>query len=360
MFLLVFNYIVLPQLAASGEAVDTLSRVNPLLLVVALVLEVGAMLAYTMLTRATLPAEPHIPIPTLFRMQLSTKAVTNVVPGGSAAGSTLGYRLLTEAGVPPAAAGFSLATVGLGSAVVLNLMLWLGLLVSIPLNGLSAVYGAAAVVGMILLAAAGGLVFLLMKGTDQAERVLRAVFRKVPFVEEETAARFVRQLAGRLKALIDEPPLVRRGALWAATNWVLDAAALWVFIRAFGATVNPIYLLIGFGLANVLAAIPITPGGLGVVEATLTSTLIGFGVPTRAATLGVLTWRVAQFWLPIPLGGLSYLTLRLGKLGRRIKLGSMATETRGSVTRHVWDEKSGEYRAVSADELADLQRDRAS
>ena len=318
------------------------------------------MLAYTMLTRATLPAEPHIPIPTLFRMQLSTKAVTNVVPGGSAAGSTLGYRLLTEAGVSPAAAGFSLATVGLGSAVVLNLMLWLALLVSIPLNGLSAVYGAAAVVGMILLAAAGGLVFLLMKGTDQAERVLRAVFRKVPFVEEETAARFVRQLAGRLKALIDEPQLVRRGALWAATNWVLDAAALWVFIRAFGATVNPIYLLIGFGLANVLAAIPITPGRprRGGGDAHVDAHRLRGADP--GATLGVLTWRVAQFWLPIPLGGLSYLTLRLGKLGRRIKLGSMATETRGSVTRHVWDEKSGEYRAVSADELAELQRDRAS
>ena len=38
---------------------------------------------------------------TLFRIQLSTKAVTNLVPGGSAAGGTLGYRLLTEAGVTP-------------------------------------------------------------------------------------------------------------------------------------------------------------------------------------------------------------------------------------------------------------------
>jgi putative heme transporter len=272
----------------------------------------GAMLAYTMLTRATLPPEPHIPIPTLFRMQLSTKAVTNVVPGGSAAGSTLGYRLLTEAGVSPAAAGFSLATVGLGSAVVLNLLLWVGLLVSIPLNGLSAIYGAAAVIGMLLLAATGGLVFLLMKGTDQAERVLRAVFRKVPFVEEETAARFVRQLAGRLKALIDDPQLVRRGALWAAANWILDAAALWVFIRAFGATVNPIYLLIGFGLANVLAAIPITPGGLGYVDASYVTMLTGFGAPARRATLGVAAYRFAQFFFPIFLGGVMYLSLRVG------------------------------------------------
>jgi len=49
----------------------------------ALLLEVGAMLSYTMLTRATLPPEPHIPIPTLFRMQLSTKAVTIIASSPS-------------------------------------------------------------------------------------------------------------------------------------------------------------------------------------------------------------------------------------------------------------------------------------
>jgi hypothetical protein len=75
--------------------------------------------------------------------------------------------------------------------------------------------------------------------------------------------------------------------------------------------VSPVGLIVAFGLANVVAAIPITPGGLGVVEAVLTSTLVGFGVPRATAVLGVLTYRLANFWLPIPLGGLAYVSLQV-------------------------------------------------
>ena len=58
-----------------------------------------------------------------------------------------------------------------------------------------------------------------------------------------------------------------------------------------------------------MAVIPITPGGLGVVEFIAISTLTGFGVPGGVATAGVLCWRLVNFWLPIPFGGVSYVTL---------------------------------------------------
>jgi hypothetical protein len=64
-------------------------------------------------------------------------------------------------------------------------------------------------------------------------------------------------------------------------------------------------------LANVLAVIPLTPGGLGVVEATLTSILVGFGTARGVATLGVVAYRLINFWLPIPLGGAAYLSLQV-------------------------------------------------
>ena len=63
----------------------------------------------------------------VFRIQMSTKALSSIVPGGSAAGSALGYRLLTLSGVSGPDAGFALATAGLGSAVVLNLIFWIAL-----------------------------------------------------------------------------------------------------------------------------------------------------------------------------------------------------------------------------------------
>ena len=78
---------------------------------------------------------------------MSTKALANIVPGGSAAGSALGYRLLTLSGVAGPDAGFALATAGLGSAVVLNLIFWIALLVSIPLRGVNPLYVTAAIAG---------------------------------------------------------------------------------------------------------------------------------------------------------------------------------------------------------------------
>lgn len=341
-FALIFNNLVLPQIAGARRAAELLSQVNPLLLVVAIGLQMAAFVSYSLLTRATLPAEPYLPIPTVLRIQLATKAVTNLVPGGSAAGGTLGFRLLTDAGVPSSAAGFSLATVGLGSAVVLNVVLWIALLISIPVNGFNPAYGTAALVGMLLLGAMAALVMLLLKGGDQAERVVRAIARRLPYVEEDTAARFVRQLVDRLDALLAEPALIRRSLVWAAANWIFDAASLWVFLRAFGASVGPVNLVVAFGLANVLAAIPITPGGLGVVEAVLSSTLVGFGLDRGTALLGVIAYRLAAFWLPIPLGALAYATLKVGPASLRARrldaLRDLREDAAEEAERHVWDE----------------------
>ena len=100
--------------------------------------------------------------------------------------------------------------------------------------------------------------------------------------------------------------------LWASLNWLLDAASLWVFLWAFGGTLDVNALLIAFGLANVAAVIPITPGGLGIVEGIYIPTLVGFGLTRQTATLGVAAYRLAQFWFPILFGGLMYASLRVG------------------------------------------------
>jgi hypothetical protein len=63
--------------------------------------------------------------------------------------------------------------------------------------------------------------------------------------------------------------------------------------------------------------IPITPGGLGFVEAGLTSTLTLAGVPAGEAALATLVYRLASYWLPILAGLLAYGTFwRSRQLGR--------------------------------------------
>ena len=106
---------------------------------------------------------------------------------------------------------------------------------------------------------------------------------------------------------------------------MLDAAALWLFVAAFGHRVPVDALFVSYGLANVLAAIPITPGGLGVVEAVLTSTLVGFGTPRGIAILGVIGYRLMNFWLPIPVGALSYVSIRAQGASREAKAEELET-----------------------------------
>jgi uncharacterized protein (TIRG00374 family) len=319
---LVVEYLVLPQIAGARKALSLLGSASPLLLAAALILEVGALLSYARLTTALLPAS-RPPFGRLFRIQLSTLAVSHVVPGGSAAGSGVGIDLLVDAGVSPADAGFALATQGLGSAVVLNALLWLGLVISIPLRGFDPLYGTAALVGVVILGLFFTLIVLLTSGEARAAAILRGIARRVPFLDEQAVHRGVHHVADRLRALGRNRPLLLSAVGWATGNWLLDAAALWGCVAAFGGHVGFESLLVAYGLANVVAAIPITPGGLGVMEAVLTTSLVGFGVTRGTAILGVIGWRFLSFWLPIPAGAAAYLSL---KVGRRRDAETRATE----------------------------------
>jgi uncharacterized protein (TIRG00374 family) len=225
----------------------------------------------------------------------------------------LGFRLMTQAGVAPSDVGFALATQGIGSAVVLNVVLWIALIISIPVWGFSAVYLLAAVVGVVLLAGSACLVFVFTRNEERVGAALERHARRIPFVDGRALRSSYSRVAARLRQFEQQRGLLMRAGLWAGANWLLDAASLAVFVGAFGHWVNPDGLLVAFGLANVLAVLPITPGGLGVVEATLTSILVGFGTPRGAATLGVIAYRLINFWLPIPLGGISYLSLQVDK-----------------------------------------------
>ena len=321
-FLLIINYILLPLLPDFRKALRELRSVSPLLLSIGLLLQMVALLCYSLLTKAALGEAGHqISRLRLFRIQMSTKALSNIVPGGSAAGPALGYRLMTLSGVDGPSAGFALATSGLVSAVVLNLLLWFGLIVSIPIRGVNKAFGAAALAGIIVMLIAALLVLGLMDGQGRAERALRWIAKRV-HLNEDRAGAAVRQVALRLDDLATDRQLLARVAAWALANWVLDAASLWVFLRAFGVSLDVDALIIAFGVVNVLQVIPITPGGLGIVEGAYALQLAAFGVPKTVATLGVASYRIGQYWLPTVIGGVLYASLRIGpfRIERRDKL----------------------------------------
>lgn len=315
-------YFAVSLLPEFTEAADRLREINPLLIALGFGLQLVALFFYSLLTRAALgEAAKPLSAMRMFRIQLSTKALTNVVPGGNAAGSALGYRLLTLSGIKGPDAGFALATAGIGSAVVLNLIFWIGLVVSIPRRGVNPYYGGAALVGIIVIGIAAFLVIGIMEGQKRSERIARWIAVKLRNDPDQLAAA-IKQIGIRLEDLVSDRQLLKRVVVFALCNWLVDAASLWVFLRAFGGSLDIDALIVTFGLANLLAAIPITPGGLGYVDLAYFSTLVGFGLSESNARLGTASYRLAQFFFPILIGGLAYASLRVGpwKIEKRDRL----------------------------------------
>ncbi|MDA8342288.1 MAG: YbhN family protein, partial [Actinomycetota bacterium] len=334
LFLFVF-YVAIPLLATHRAEVESLGHIHPLYLALGVVLEIGALLAYTELSRSVLP-RPGPRRSTIFRINLSTLALSHVSPGGTAPGAALGYRLYLQAGVSGPDTGFALGTQGIGSAVVLNVIFWLALVGFLASHGLHApasqgpghstsgtiLVMVAASIGIVLLGAFGGIFALLTRGQHWAGDLLRRLSSRVRFLDPDRTAAMVEHLAERFSVLVEDRPLMWRAAGWAAVNWLLDAASLWVFVAAFSHFISPVDLLVAYGLANILAVIPLTPGGLGVVEFVLVSMITGFGPSAGEALSGVLAYRAVNFWFPIPLGGVAYASLRLqrGAFYRRLHL----------------------------------------
>ena len=103
----------------------------------------------------------------------------------------------------------------------------------------------------------------------------------------------------------------------AAANRMFDYAALVAALAAFGVHARPSEVLLAFVVAQALAMVPITPGGLGFVESGLTALLVVIGVPVDVSVIATLLYRLVSFWLPIPIGALAWAGWRIHWAGPR-------------------------------------------
>ncbi len=94
----------------------------------------------------------------------------------------------------------------------------------------------------------------------------------------------------------------KRAVPAAVANQLFDFLALEASLLAVGASVDPILVLLAYVAAATLSMIPITPGGLGFVEAGLAGVLTLAGASPDEAVLATLLYRLFSYWLPLPLG----------------------------------------------------------
>jgi len=310
--LLIIEYLVVPELVGAGRDLHLLGRVNTLWVVAGLLLEGASLFCYGLLTRALLPPGSVDPgLSRLFRIDLAAAAIAHVVPAGTVGSAGIGYRLFTAEGIKGNDAAVMMATKGLGSTLVLNVLLWLSLVISIPLAGFHPIYVTVAVTGAVLLLAIAALGFGITRQSKRASRVLRAAGNRIPGLTGDRLERAIREAGNSLSALARDRRVLVISLTWASLNWLLDAASLWCFMAAFGRFVNPAELFAAYGIANVAGVLPVTPAGLGVIDSVAPLLLVSFGVTRSVATLGVLGWRLVNFWLPIPAGAAAYVSLKV-------------------------------------------------
>ena len=170
--------------------------------------------------------------------------------------------------------------------------------------------GAARPGAFVLFAGFGALVLTLDGPLRWAGHVIQAARNRLkrkaePMTGWRTGSSSSATASGRAR------PAVEGGAAFDSGRLAFDFGTLLATIRATGVKPNPSLVLLAYAVAGLLALIPITPGGLGIVEAGLSALLILAGVPGGDAVVATLAYRIISYWLPISWAPFAYFAFRL-------------------------------------------------
>jgi uncharacterized protein (TIRG00374 family) len=310
---------LLPQLSGLTETGRALAHGSWWIPLVAIALEAASLLAYAELLRTALTcAQSDAPRGLLQRSVVAGLALGRTLPGGTTAAIPIIVGNLRDAGLDAAVATASMAASGLLSSLVLALLLPVGAGLAFASGttggNLLGIGGFACVVVAVVIA-----VRPLLRRPEAAGSIVEKLVGKVargPLrnrIDPQGAAQAVeRAIAGAGRLAHDRRGLRVAGA-WAVGNWLFDFGALLVLALTIGEGTPLGPLLLAYVVAQLAAAVPLTPGGIGIVETAMTGVLVAAGAPGAAATATVLGWRLLSFWLPILVGLALVPTLRARK-----------------------------------------------
>jgi hypothetical protein len=298
-------YLLAPALLEVFGAFDRLDDFNPLWYVAMVGLQVGAYGCMWAVQKLALRARGWRLVIT---SQLASNAFGRVVPGGVAAAGAMQFAMLVRGGVPSAAAASGMAA----SSVLI-----FGTLLSLPILAVPAIlFGAPVDTGLARAAVVGGVVFLALFLAGAACLIWDRPLEVFGRAAQALRNRFRRR--GEMRTNLPERLTEERnvvvgvlGRRWwqamllSAGRWVLDYMTLLAALTAVQADPRPSTVLLAFCAAQLLGTMPLTPGGLGFVEAGLTGTLVLAGIGAPAAVLATLAYRLVSFWLLIPVGGVA-------------------------------------------------------
>jgi uncharacterized protein (TIRG00374 family) len=299
-------YLVFPAITEVLASWPRLSTLDPRWFSLAIGAEVAHFICTFALQRLALRTRAWLPVITSL---LAGNAITLIMPGGAAVGAAVQYRMLAVSGLDTSStvgglAAFSL--LGVGGLLALPVFALPVVLFGAPVNrGLvnAALLGAA---GFVVFAAFGAVLLAydtpLRWAGRVAQRLRNWVMRKRP------------PLAGLDQTLLSQRNEIRAvlGRQWwqalllSSGRLAFDYLCLLAALRATGSRPRPSVILVAYAVAGIVGMIPLTPGGLGLVEASLTGLLVLAQVDSSQAVLATLTYRLASYWAPLVAGPIAY------------------------------------------------------
>ncbi|HET6793615.1 MAG TPA: YbhN family protein [Acidimicrobiales bacterium] len=310
-----------------GTLVDAghlLRGVRPGWLLVAAGAEAASMAAMARLQRGLLRAG-GVPVPggQMVRIVLAANALGTSLPGGVAWGATWELGQLRRRGADRVLAGWVVLAAGALSSFALFVLIALGAFLA---GGRGPVAGLRWLAALLAAVPVGvGVVAVWCRRSAAARRGVSAGAAAL-------GSRFPRA-ARAVERLFEQLDGLRPGAgAWvsafgaALANWLFNAACLVACLVALHQAVPWRGVLVVYALTQVSASLPVTPGGLGVVEGSMAGLLVAYGVAAGPALAVVLLYRIVSFWGVVPVGWASWLDLEVrGQASRRLRAIAPAT-----------------------------------
>jgi uncharacterized protein (TIRG00374 family) len=287
-----------------------LSHLSPWWLVAALVAEVASFACAFALQRLVLRTKKWFAV---VAAGLAGNAVTNVLPAGDAAGAAVQFRMLATSGIKTdnAAGGMTAASLlGVGGLLALPIFTLPVILGGTPVSpGLvhTALVGLA---GFVIYTVAGIIVMATDRPLAVAGRVAQHLWNHFPGQRRKVSGLDQRFLAQRDDIRSTLGRNWPKAVVLTAGRIGFDYFCLLGCLRATGTSPRPSLVLLAYAATGIVALLPLTPGGLGVVEASLSGLLVLAGVRPGDAFVATLAYRLASYWLPLIAGTIAYLLFR--------------------------------------------------
>jgi uncharacterized protein (TIRG00374 family) len=303
--------------AVSGQGAELtgasaeLSHLNVGWLIVAIVVEALSLVAFALMDQRLLRCGGvRAGTGRLTAIAFAAGAIASSVPAGPLVSSAFAFRQFRRVGASEGLAAWAILATLVFSALGLALLATGGVVIAEQQGSAFDLIGV--IVGILVVAVIATAILVQKRALlGVIDRTLRASHRLIGFPRrpgEDVVSSIAASLGAVSVGVRDFVDIL----IWSVGSWVLDCSCLICAFLAVGAPVPWRGLLLAYGAGQLAANLPITPGGLGVVEGSLVIALVAYGGGETSTVAAVLLYRIISFWAFLPVGWLVWggLTLR--------------------------------------------------